>query len=68
MPHCLLTGSWGQTEFMWKKKNLWHVSISVINEQYTGMRVVKEVLKLEEKKKMNRSDDADHEIAETCKC
>ncbi len=45
---------------MEKKKNSWHVS--VIDGSHTGMRVVEKVLGLGGKK-MNRSDDADHEVA-----
>lgn len=63
----LVSGSDGVQAWGEKKSNTWRVSVSVINGKCTGMRAVEEVLKLGARE-MNRSDDADHEVAETWKC
>lgn len=51
MLHCLLTGLEVRRSSCGKKKDSWHVSISVIDGEYTGVRVVEKVLKPEGRKK-----------------
>ena len=51
MLHCLLAGLGVRCSSWRKKKDSWHVSVSVIDGEYSGVRVVEEVLKVEGKKR-----------------